>query len=116
MTFPRGLTRSALLWVGITVLWSLTQSLHAHQVKQIFLSLEKAGTEWELKSTFDAGYALPELRNDQEAPQPKRQWLYQLNQQEHSRLRKETEAYLRASLRLTHNHTDVPYQISFQLW
>lgn len=103
----------SLLWVWIWIAMLFSHALHAHEVKQLFLSLEKAGVEWELKSTFDAGYALPELRNDQEAPQPKREWLYQLDKQEHTRLRKETEAYLHAMLRFTHDQTDVPYQISF---
>lgn len=39
------------------------------------MSLEKPGYEWEIKVTFDAGYALPEFRDDTNSPQPSRDWL-----------------------------------------
>lgn len=102
--------RNVLIWIGFLLLTCTSQG---HVVEQLFLSLEKAGSEWELQATFDAGYALPELRADKDAPQPQREWLYQLNEQEHNRLRKEAEAYLRESLHFTHNDTPAEFEISF---
>ena len=91
----------------------LTAAAHGHIVNQLFLSLEKSGTNWELKSTFDAAYALPEFRNDDTSPQPARAWLLSLDQSEHNRLQKEAEAYLRESLLITHAGAALDFQVSF---
>lgn len=91
----------------------LAGAAKGHVVQQLFFSLEKAGTDWQIVATFDAGYGLPEFRNDKDAPQPRRDWLYQLSDKEHARLKKEAEAYLRESLRFSHNNTLAPYRVSF---
>lgn len=102
------------IFLGMGVaLCLLSSTAHGHTVKQLFLSLEKSGTSWELKSTFDAAYALPEFRNDANTPQPKRAWLLTLNQSEHSRLQKEAETYLRESLLITHAGAALDFQVSF---
>lgn len=87
--------------------------LQAHTVEQLFLSLEKPEKQWQLKATFDAAYALPEFRNDESMPQPKRQWLLDLSQAEHQRLRQEAESYLRESLSFSHAGQTVDFQVSF---
>jgi len=95
------------------IFFELSSLASAHVVKQIFLSLEQPGQHWKIKSTFDAAYALPEFRNDESTPQPKREWLVHLNKEEHARLRKETEAYLRETLSFTHAGHPIPVQITF---
>ena len=93
----------------------LANAADAHIVKQLFFSLEKPGQDWEIQATFDAAYALPEFRDDANAPQPERQWLFSLTEKEHLRLRNETAAYLKDSLRFTFGNgdSDLDYQISF---
>jgi hypothetical protein len=98
---------------GLACLLLFTQLASAHIVKQIFLSLEHPGSSWEIKATFDAGYALPEFRNDPLTPQPTREWLVHLEPAEHAELRKETEAYLRESLTFSYAGKPLSYQISF---
>ncbi len=84
-----------------------------HIVKQLFFSLEEPGKSWEIKATFDAAYALPEFRNDANAPQPERKWLLKLTETDHLKLRNETEAYLKNVLSFTHGTHALSYQISF---
>jgi hypothetical protein len=63
--------------IGVLFLLLSSQS-HGHLVQQLFMSLEKPGHEWEINATFDAGYALPEFRDDTNSPQPAREWLFTL--------------------------------------
>lgn len=112
----------SILGLIILVHLLLANAADAHIVKQLFFSLEKPGKNWEIKATFDAGYALPEFRDDANAPQPERQWLLSLTEKEQLRLRNETAAYLKDSLRFTFGNgdkekapkdQDLDYQISF---
>jgi hypothetical protein len=98
--------------IGVLLLLLSSQS-HGHLVQQLFMSLEKPGHEWEINATFDAGYALPEFRDDANSPQPAREWLFTLTDKEHQRLKRETESYLRQSIRFTHGNAELPYHISF---
>ena len=91
----------------------LASTATGHIVKQLFFSLEEPGKSWKIKATFDAAYALPELRNDENAPQPERAWLLTLSEKEHLRLRHETEIYLKHVMSFTHGAYTSNYQISF---
>jgi len=115
VNLPSQPLRQSLIKVAalLLLLIHLTPQVSAHVVKQIFLSLEQPGQHWEIKSTFDAAYALPEFRNDASTPQPVREWLVHLNAEEHARLRKETESYLRETLTFTHAGHTIPFKISF---
>jgi len=101
------------LWsVWLTIIL-ISGTASGHVVQQIFLTLEKSGQEWELQSTFDAAYALPEFRDDANEPQPDRKWLLSLSDTQHDRLKKEAESYLRKSLDFTHGGKNLGYQITF---
>lgn len=95
------------------MLVSFVGSVSAHEVKQLLFTLKKAGEEWAIESTFDAAYALPELRAFKEASQPDREWLFTLSDDEHARLRRETEKYIRESVSLLHGGKVVDYKVSF---
>ena len=54
----------------------LTMVAGAHEISNIFIELDKDGDfGWRGKIHFDAGYALPAMRGDKAARQPKRNWL-----------------------------------------
>ena len=98
----------------LTLLSTLTTaSVRSHVVEQLFLSLEKADRALQLDVTFDAAYALPELRNDPSSEQPEREWLLSRSSLQHQELRQGAELYLRESLQLKFNNQALPYQISF---
>jgi len=87
--------------------------LCAHSVDQLFMTLEKKDHDWVITVTFDAGYALPELRDDATSPQPQRAWLAAKNAQQHQRLRDEASKYIYATLTVSHGGKQLPYTISF---
>ena len=87
--------------------------LSAHTVEQLFMTFEKKEHDWSIKITFDAGYALPELRDDTTSPQPQRAWLVAKNAQQHQRLRDEASKYIYATLTVSHGGKQLPYTISF---
>ena len=77
------------------------------------MTLEKKDHDWVITVTFDAGYALPELRDDATSPQPQRAWLAAKNAQQHQRLRDEASKYIYATLTISHGGKQLPYTISF---
>ena len=87
--------------------------LCAHSVDQLFMTLEKKDHDWVITVTFDAGYALPELRDDAKSPQPQRAWLVAKNAQQHQRLRDEASKYIYATLTVSYGDKQLPYTISF---
>ncbi len=90
-----------------------TSSVKSHVVEQLFLSLEKADSTLELDVTFDAAYALPELRNDPNSTQPKRAWLLSRSKLQHENLRQGAERYIRESIQFNFEGSNIPYQVSF---
>ena len=77
------------------------------------MTLENKGPHWSIQITFDAGYALPELRDDAKSPQPQRAWLVAKNAQQHLRLRDEASKYIYATLTVSHGDKQLPYTVSF---
>jgi hypothetical protein len=71
----------------------------AHVVSQIFGEWKVAKT-WEIEVLFDAGYAVPEWREDAQVKAPTREWLVALGESGWAPLRREAELYLRESLQL----------------
>lgn len=69
---------------------------------------------------FDAGMALPEMRVDKEAMQPKRQWLIDQTPQQHTELRKQAELYLRQAFQfywVTESSENlIHYRVHFPEW
>jgi HupE / UreJ protein len=66
----------------------------------------RPGTLWEMEIWFDAGYAVPELRGDENAPAPQRDWLVNMGEAGWKSLRSEAERYLRDSL-VIYRHGEV---------
>jgi len=83
----------------ITALFLLPLSfmlkLNAHEWEQMYFEIEVQPNQWKASIAFDAAYAVPELRDDPEAKQPDRAWLYELTDTQHAAMRKEAERYLR---------------------
>lgn len=94
-------------------LWLMLPSVAgAHVVTQI--SAEWKGSEpWELEVLFDAGYAVPELRNDSQAAAPTREWLVAMGEPGWGRLRQEAERYLRECLEIRAGGRAVDWQVGF---
>ena len=93
-------------WVCVAWLAVFGGSLQAHVVTQIFAEWKTSQT-WEIQVLFDAGYAIPELRDDQMSAAPERKWLLGLGEEQWAPLRQEAERYLRECLEVKSNgHTE----------
>jgi len=103
----------SLLRIIVILTLITTGCVKAHTVEQIYLSLEKSDHSLLLNITFDAGYSLPEFRDDPTSPQPSREWLIARTPVEHERLRTNAASYLRESIQLMLEDEILDYQISF---
>lgn len=99
----------------LTVLCAITlvSAASAHTIEQLYMTLEVEDRDWKINITFDAGYALPELRDNPDTPQPKRAWLLAQSPREHERLRHEASAYITHTLTVRHDGREAPYTITF---
>lgn len=88
----------------------------AHQVDQLYSEFTSSEDSWSLLLYFDAGFALPEMRNDPAAPAPERQWIVDLDAEAHARLRREAESYLQDALVLQLDGTPLPWEVRFPDW
>ena len=88
----------------------------AHQVDQLYSEFTSSESDWSLLVYFDAGFALPEMRNDPAAPAPERQWLVELEPEAHARLRREAESYLEDALDLKLDGKPVAWEVRFPDW
>lgn len=101
------------MFLHCLILWlALALSASAHVVTQIFAEW-KPGAPWEIEVLFDAGYAVPEWRGDDQIPAPTRDWLAGLGDAGWAPLREEAERYLRESIRLDANGTPIEWQVEF---
>lgn len=103
------------MWrVIIILLWGcFFQSLRAHTVDSVFLSFQETGELWRVEILLDASLAVPELRDDDKAPQPTREWLYERSGDEYRLMRLEAEAFLRGIVSFTHADRAVEYTLGF---
>jgi hypothetical protein len=90
----------------------LAVSACGHVVSQISGEW-KGGDPWEIEVLFDAGYAMPEMRGDRDAPAPQREWLVSLGEAGWAPLRKEAERYLRECLQVKSTGRDVVWRVEF---
>lgn len=104
---------SRLLIGLLIVLFSSSQPLAAHIVKQLYGEFAEEGENWKVEILFDAGYADPSTRNDLSAPQPTRDWLVHLPRADQERLCVEAEKYLRESLTFRSGTAPMEWKVSF---
>ncbi|MGJ8726465.1 MAG: HupE/UreJ family protein [Roseibacillus sp.] len=110
MTHLRSL---ASLLVGF--LWvSILPIAQGHIIDQVYAELRTQGTGFEVKMVIDAGYCLPEYRGDKNEKAPDSAWINGLDEEEHARLRREAESYLRKTLTFFQNSEEVAYEITFE--
>lgn len=88
----------------------------AHVVQQLFVDFETQEETWTATIRFDAGIALPEMRADKEALQPKREWLLDQSASHHKQLRTEAEKYIRECIHFSSEGNTLDYHISFPEW
>ncbi len=92
-------------------------SVQAHKVEALFSEFSVDEDSWSLKVTLDATLAVPELRDDPDIPQPKREWILKQSEESYQQMREEAERYLGKALRFTYSESasseDLPYTVSF---
>lgn len=92
----------------------LIMAIHAegHVVTQIFGEW-KQSEPWQIEVLFDAGYAVPELRDDINSPAPSREWLVEQGEAGWAPLRREAERYFRECLQVKSGGKDARWTIEF---
>jgi hypothetical protein len=84
--------------LALLLLWCVCLGVpaRAHVVEQLYaeFSVSPQRDQWQAVIYFDAGFALPEMRADQDAPPPRVAWLQALPPAGHARIRAGAEEYL----------------------
>lgn len=96
----------------LLVIACLFNSAWAHVVTQISAEWSVTKT-WEIQLLFDAGYAVPEWRDDEQAKSPRRDWLVALSDQEWGAMRIEAERYLRECLEVRSSGQTTTWRVAF---
>ena len=91
-------SRSKFFFIFLSTHLCLLSNLAAHQVEQFYADYDEAVGTFTIQ--FDVAYAMPETRDDPDAPQPKHSWLNELPLEQHTLLKQEAENYLRQYLTL----------------
>ncbi len=95
----------------IALVLTFSSFVKAHIVEQFYTSYEpESGL---LLVNFDVAYAMPDIRDVVEAPQPKREWLVQQSDARHSSLRNEAEHYLRSYVQFEFNGDMLDFRVEF---
>ena len=106
--------------ISFLISLAFTLSCSGHVVQQLFVDFSADESTWMAEIRFDAGIALPEMRADKEAMQPRRQWLIDQSPEQHGELRKQAEIYLRQSFQFywvtPSIETPVQYTVHFPEW
>ncbi|MGJ8678205.1 MAG: HupE/UreJ family protein [Akkermansiaceae bacterium] len=98
----------------ILITWFfLHQSAYAHQVSTLLLSFENTADGWHADIALDATLAFPELRDDEAAVQPPRQWLLDMSPEKHEVLKFGAEAFLRELITFSYGEEVLNYEIRF---
>lgn len=104
--------RIAVARLVVTFLLMTVLPIKGHVVTQLYAEW-RSETPWCLEIWFDAGYAVPEWRNDAEAPAPLRTWLIEMGEPGWTKLRTDAERYLRDSLTISSRGKEVEWQVEF---
>jgi hypothetical protein len=99
-------------WIAAFVTFVLSVAAMGHVVTQVSADW-KGGERWKLEVLFDAGYAVPEWRDDAAAAAPTRDWLAALGEPGWGNLRREAERYLRECLVIRLAGRNVDWRIDF---
>ncbi|MFC5050726.1 HupE/UreJ family protein [Rubritalea spongiae] len=91
-------------------------SVNAHIVEQLFVDVTTDEKQWNATVRFDAGIALPEMRADKQALQPRRQWLLEQSTTEQAMFRKEAEKYLRSCLIFSDGNKAIEWTAQYPEW
>ena len=90
--------------------------LCAHEVEQHFMRLTLDDDHLSARLEMDAGYALPEMRSNEDDSLPTGAWFDALSPEEKERIKTEGERYLQDVLLLQLNGIAVSPDISFGQW
>lgn len=85
----------------------------SHTIDQVYMELFPKDRSFKGLLYVDAAYCLPEYRGDEEKEAPGADWLINLSEKEHERLRKEAENYLQEALQFMQDEKEVSYKVSF---
>lgn len=88
-------TQAHSIIIALGILLSTISIVRAHVVEQLFMDFSADQQEWNAELRFDAGFALPEMRANKEALQPRHEWFTEQSPQQLQRLKDEAESYLR---------------------
>lgn len=99
---------------------ALTFTSSGHVVQQLFVDFSADESSWMAEIRFDAGIALPKMRANKQAMQPRREWLIEQDPEQHAELRKQAELYLRQSFQFywvtESTESSVHYAVHFPEW
>ena len=100
--------------VLMSVLWLCWSGVSfAHDADNLLITFEKTGESWQANIEMDVVLAIPEMRNNNDEPQPTRQWLVDRSDAEHEKLREGAEDFMRESISFTYQGEPVSYELSF---
>lgn len=94
----------------------LINLLPAHEVEQHFMRLTLAEDHFQARLEMDAGYALPEMRSNEDDSRPTGEWFAQLTESEKKRILEEGQKYLRAVLHFHLDGKEISPRIEFAKW
>ena len=83
----------------------------AHTVEHFYASYERGSGV--VVVNFDVAYAMPEVREVENAPQPMRDWLVSQTTEQHEALRIEAECYLRSYIRFESSGEELDFSVKF---
>lgn len=102
---------------GLVLLFGLwlaaVAAVQAHVVSQLYGETKETPDGWAMEILFEAGFAVPAIREDPVAPAPSREWLLARGEAGWAELRKEAERYLRESLSLRVAGREVEWKAEF---
>ncbi len=90
--------------------------LQAHQVEQHFVRLHLEEDRLRAQFEMDTGYALPELRRQEDETLPTYSWFDALASTDRERIAQEGEAYLRDNVLFLHNGKPLPLEFRHESW
>lgn len=94
----------------------LTSLLSAHEVEQHFMRLTLAEDSLQGRLEMDAGYALPEMRSNEDDSRPTGEWFAALSEEEKARIQTEGQRYLAQVLHFHLDSSAVVPELAFAKW